>query len=117
MLHLVRYSSTPLDDTAPWEGVGSDDTTFSFEQPQYGTQVTSPMTVGGHITGVDESIVVSVRSLDGTVDTLPAIPADGTHSPWSETVLFTENGVITIVASTGGHLTQHEMFAIQGAHT
>jgi hypothetical protein len=32
-------------------------------------------------------------------------------------VSFHGSGVLTIVAFTGGHLTQHERFAIQGGHT
>jgi len=117
VLHLVRYGRTVADATAGWEVVGSDDTDFSLERPAYGSQVSSPMTVGGHITGVDEAIIVSVRTLSGSVETAAALPAGGTNSPWSETVPFAGQGVLTIVASTGGHLTQHERFAIQGVHT
>ncbi|MDT4935827.1 MAG: hypothetical protein QOK11_3719, partial [Pseudonocardiales bacterium] len=67
VLHLVRYASTAGDKTAPWEVVGSDDTDFSLEQPAYGSQVSSPITVGGHITGVDENIVVVVRNHAGDI--------------------------------------------------
>jgi hypothetical protein len=78
------------------------------------------MTVGGHITGVDESIVVSYHALfpRAGITAAPApLPAGGNNSPWTETVTFSAKGVFTIVASTGGHLTQHERFAIQGVHT
>jgi hypothetical protein len=117
VLHLVRYTRTYGDTTAGWEVVGSDDTTFTLEQPAYGSQVVSPMTVGGHITGVDESIQVTVRSASGGATSVPAFPAGGVNSPWSTTVPFTQTGVLTVVASTGGHLIQHELFAIQGVHT
>jgi hypothetical protein len=117
VIHLVRYEATVGDTTAGWEVVGTDDTTFSIEQPAYNSKVTSPMTVAGHITGVDENIVVSVKSLGGGTDALPGLPAGGDNSPWSETVPFSETGVLTVVAFTGGHVTQHELFAVQGVHT
>jgi len=117
VLHLVRYGGAK---DSPWEVVGSDDTTLSLEQPAYGSQVSSPMIVGGHITGVDESIVVSVlRSTSSGTDraTMAGVPAGGDHAPWTTSVPFTQRGVLTIVASTGGHLQRVERFAIQGVHT
>jgi hypothetical protein len=113
LLHLVRFGTA---SDAPWEVVGSDDTTFSLEQPAYGSTVSSPVTVGGHITGADESIRVSVRRLgvETPVGQYCCLPAGGNNSPWSHQVSFTGSGVITIVASTGGHLLGVERFAIQG---
>ena len=113
VLHLVRFGTA---SDAPWEVVGSDDTTFSLEQPAYGSSVSTPMTVGGHITGVDESIRISVRRLgvETPVGQYCCLPAGGNNSPWSQQVSFTGSGVITIVASTGGHLQGVERFAIQG---
>jgi hypothetical protein len=120
VLHLVRYSATSATDTqAGWEVVGSDDTDFSLETPTYRSQVTSPMTVGGHITGVDENITVVVlpQPQDSSGGAGAGLPAGGQHSPWQLSVPFTQRGVLTIVASTGGHLIEHERFAIQGVHT
>jgi hypothetical protein len=117
VLHLVRYERTLGDTKAGWEVVGSDDTTFSVERPAYGSAVSSPMTVGGHITGVDENIRVVVRTLGGVVGNAAPLPAGGATSPWSVRVSFSGSGVLTVVASTGGHLIQHERFAIQGVHT
>jgi hypothetical protein len=117
VLHLVRFGP---DDSYPWEVVGSDDATFSVEQPAYGSAVNSPMTVGGHITGVDESIKVSVIGGPRGPGQLVAsgMPAGGTNQPWTTgPVQFTATGVLTIVASTGGHLQTVERFAIQGVHT
>ena len=114
-LHLVRYGTA---SNSPWEVVGSDDTTFSLEQPAYGSRVSSPMTVGGHITGVDENIVVSVLASATDRATLARVPAGGDNSAWTTgPVSFSQRGVLTIVASTGGHLQQVERFAIQGVHT
>jgi hypothetical protein len=120
VLHLVRFGT---DQDSPWEVVGSDDDTksFSLEQPTYGSTISSPMTVGGHITGVDENIKITVRQLSseagvGQKCCLPAGPVNP-PDPWSTSVTFTGSGVFTIVASTGGHLYQVERFAIQGVHT
>lgn len=120
VLHLVRYSAISATDAkAGWEVVGSDDTDFSLETPAYGSQVTSPMTVGGHITGVDENITVVVlpEQPNSSSGAGAGLPAGGQHSPWQLSVPFTQHGVLTIVASTGGHLIEHERFAIQGVHT
>jgi hypothetical protein len=116
VLHLVRYG--PSADSG-WEVVGSDDTSFSLEQPAYGSAVSSPITASGHITGVDESIRLAVRNQAGQLVGGPAqpIPAGGQAQPWHGTVPFTGDGVLTIVASTGGHLQAVERFAIQGVHT
>jgi hypothetical protein len=116
VLHLVRYGSST---DSPWEVVGSDDTTFSLEIPAYGSLVGSPVTVGGHITGVDDSIRLTIRSLDRGVVSSPvsSIPAGGDNQPWHGTVDFSPGGVLTIVASTGGHLQAVERFAIQGVRS
>jgi hypothetical protein len=112
VLHLLQYAGT-----GTWEVVGSGDTTLTLEQPAYGSAVSSPMTVGGHITGVDENIQVVVRSqANGVVGSAPGLPTGGQHTPWHTTVSFTGSGVLTVVASTGGHLQAVERFAIQGVH-
>jgi len=120
VLHLVRFGAE-LD--SPWEVVGSEDdlASFSLEQPSYGSTVSSPMTVAGHISGVDENIKITVRQLAsetavGQTCCLPAGPVNP-PDPWSTSVTFTGSGVLTIIASTGGHLHQVERFAIQGVHT
>ena len=114
-LHLVQLGTA---DDSPWEVVGSDDTTFTLEQPAYGSQVSSPMTVGGHITGVDENIVVSVLASETDRATLAQVPAGGDGAEWTTgPVSFEQRGVLVIVASTGGHLQQVERFVIQGVHT
>jgi hypothetical protein len=117
VLHLVRYERELADTSAPWEVVGTDDTTFSIEGPGYGTHVLSPLRVSGHITGVDENIHVWVRSAAGLLGQKCCLPAGGDHHPWSAQVAFgTKPGApLTLVASTGGHLIEHERFAVQGA--
>ena len=113
VLHLVRFGATAQ---APWEVVGSDDTSLSLEQPAYGSSVGTSVVIGGHVTGVDEAIRVSVRRLaTGAVQQLATVPAGGTQSPWSTGPVGLQlHGVLTIVAATGGHLQQVERFAIQG---
>ncbi len=118
-LHLVRFGTAK---DSPWEVVGSDDTTLSLERPAYGSRVTSPMTIGGHITGVDENIVVSVVKRLGanasTVRPVARVPAGGDHAVWTTgPVSFTDRGVLILLATTGGHLQQVERFAIHGVHT
>ena len=118
VLFLVRFGP---DADSPWEVVGSDDTTFSLEQPAYGSQVQSPMLVGGHITGVDENIRIAVRSLGSSspVGGSCCQPAGGNGTAWAMSVPFSAPAgtVLTIVATTGGHLQTVERFAIQGVHT
>jgi hypothetical protein len=118
VLHLVRFGP---NTSSPWEVVGSDDTTFSIETPAYGSVVRSPLTVGGHITGVDESIRVTVRQLSSPapLGTSCCNAAGGNNQPWSATVSFSgaTDPVLTIAASTGGHLQAVERFAIQGVRT
>ena len=118
VLFLVRFGP---DADSPWEVVGSDDTTFSLEQPAYGSTVQSPMLVGGHITGSDENIRVTVRSLAGTAPVGGSCcqPAGGNGTAWAMSVPFSASAgqVLTIVATTGGHLQTVERFASQGVHT
>ncbi|WP_194853180.1 hypothetical protein [Nocardia sp. SYP-A9097] len=117
VLHLVRLSA---GDDAPWEIVGTDDRTLTLTMPQYGTKVNSPLAVGGHITGVDESLRVQVRQLDKEqpVGAIPGIPAGGENNPWSASVPFTATcpGTLTVAVATGGHSTAVERFAITGVH-
>ncbi|MEP6599287.1 MAG: hypothetical protein ABJB98_07565 [Actinomycetota bacterium] len=118
VLHLVRFG--PQSD-APWEVVGSDDTSFSLEHPDYGSTVTSPITVGGHITGVDESITVTVRQIanPAPLGRTCCTPAGGVNSPWTVSVSFSgaTDDVLTVLATTGGHLMAVERFTIQGVRT
>lgn len=118
VIHLVRYGS---DSGAPWEVVGTADTTLTLTVPAYGATIASPVTVGGAITGVDESIRVQIRQLSGTAPLAdrPGLPAGGTATPWHTTVTYAgaTDPVLTIVASTGGHLMAVERFAITGVRT
>ena len=116
VLHLVRFGT---DSDSPWEVVGSDDATFSLEIPAYGSVVHSPVTVGGHITGVDENIRVTMRQLSAPVGQSCCTPAGGTNQPWTAKVSFSglTDTVATVVASTGGHLQAVERFAIQGVRS
>src|SRR5690606_34579463 len=46
VLHLVRFGE---GTDAPWEVVGTDDTTLSLTTPAYGAHVSSPVKVGGRV--------------------------------------------------------------------
>ena len=115
VIHLVRWGT---GSEAPWEVVGTDDTTFSLTTPAYGTTVSSPLRVGGTITGADESISVTVhQNLSVTsIGSWCCLPAGGTASPWSATVSFANatEPVLTVAAATGGHIQSVERFTVTG---
>lgn len=114
VLHLERIGSGPYS-TRPWEVVGSRDSDLTLTTPRYGTTVGPTFTVGGRITGVDESLVIEVVSLKGALYTAPqGLPAGGVRTPWSTTVTLDQarSGIATVAVSTGGHLQGVERFAI-----
>ncbi|GIH66451.1 hypothetical protein [Microbispora siamensis] len=115
VIHLVRFGTGP---DAPWEVVGTDDTTFSLTTPRYGAVVSSPVKVGGRITGVDESIRVRVRATGsaGPLGERCCVSAGGDDAPWSATVTFraAPGRTLTLVASTGGHVAEVERFTVTG---
>jgi hypothetical protein len=116
IIHLVLFGS---GQDAPWEVVGTDDCTFTVDRPVYGSTMSSPVTAGGTITGVDESIQVSAHTLSAQlpVGAYCCRAAGGTRSPWSASVTFlaAPGQVITIAAATGGHVAAVERFAVTGA--
>ncbi|MEU9144068.1 hypothetical protein [Streptomyces sp. NPDC048349] len=118
VLHLVRYGTEP---DAPWEVVGTDDTTFSLTAPAYGSPARTPLAVGGRITGVDESISVQVREPSSPLPlgTACCTSAGGEHTPWTSTVSYTHptDPVLTVVAATGGHLAEVERFTVTAVRT
>jgi hypothetical protein len=115
VVHVVRYGA---GQNVPWEVVGTDDTDFTLDTPAYGSVITSPVRVGGRITGVDESIRVHVQQLhsNGFLGESCCTPGGGEGSPWSTTVSFAAptDPVLIISASTGGHLKSVERFAVTG---
>ncbi|TVT19725.1 hypothetical protein FNH05_34830 [Amycolatopsis rhizosphaerae] len=113
VIHLAELGTGP---DAPWEVVGTEDTTLTVTRPGYGTTVVSPVTVGGAITGVDESLRVQVREPRGPAGERGGVPAGGQQAPWAVTVGFTAppGSVLTIAVSTGGHVADVERFAITG---
>jgi hypothetical protein len=112
-IHLERFG---VGDEAPWEVVGTRDDTLTVDTPRYGATVTSPLTVGGRITGVDESLRIQVRQLSSAVPLGESccVPAGGEDMPWEATVMVTgaTDPGITVVVSTGGHVADVERFAI-----
>jgi hypothetical protein len=116
VIHLVKYGS---GRNVPWEVVGTDDTTLTLDVPAYGGVATSPVRIGGKVTGVDESLRAEVHRLgaSGPVGSFCCQPAGGQASPWSLSVPFhaTPGQVVTIVVHTGGHVAAVERFAVTGA--
>jgi FG-GAP-like repeat len=113
-VHLVKVGSGA---DAPWEVVGTRDTTLTLTRPAYGSTVTSPMTVGGRITGVDERVVVTLHTHTGDLQAPPAaVAAGGQRARWSVPVTFHagRGTVLTVAAATGGHVAAVERFAVTG---
>jgi len=113
-VHLVKLGT---GQDAPWEVVGTRDTTLTLDRPAYGSTVASPMTVGGRITGVDERIVVTLHTQSGDLQATPAaVPAGGDRTRWSVPVSFRGGSgrTITVAAATGGHIAAVERFAVTG---
>jgi len=116
VIHLAKYG-TGTD--APWEVVGTTDApTFTLTAPRYGASVTSPVTVGGQIMGVDENIKVQVHQQSSAtpLGEFCCLPAGNSGAPWTTRVAFSgaTDGVLTIVASTGGHFQGVERFTVTG---
>ncbi|MEU8402472.1 hypothetical protein AB0C28_45415 [Nonomuraea sp. NPDC048892] len=115
VVHLMRYGQ---GKDAPWEVVGTDDTSLTLTRPAYGASASSPLTVGGRITGVDESIRVQVLhpGADGPLGEVCCLSAGGQKAAWSAKVDFAARpgGTLTVVASTGGHVATVERFAVTG---
>jgi hypothetical protein len=117
VVHLARMGA---GSDAPWEVVGTRDSTLSITAPAYGVVVASPLTAGGRVTGVDEALRVAVIDGDGrTLGQVSGVPAGGSNTPWSVTVGYTRpaGGVLTVVVSTGGHVAEVERFAITAVRT
>jgi hypothetical protein len=110
-VHLARMG-TGRD--APWEVVGTRDSTLTIAGPEYGAQVASPLTVGGRITGTNETMKVQLRGPDGLHGQTSGIGASG--ATWSAQVAFTADAktVLTLAVSSGGHVRQVERFAVTG---
>ncbi|TCC31080.1 hypothetical protein E0H92_37220 [Kribbella speibonae] len=113
VLHLARLGQ---GSDAPWEVVGSRDSSLTLTQPRYGAAAGSPLTVGGRITGVDESIRIDVRQVSSSdrIGSFCCVPAGGQNQPWSARVSFRTptDPAVVIVASTGGHYQGVEAFAV-----
>jgi len=113
VVHLVRYGSGQY---VPWEVAGTDDTTLTLDNPAYGSTASSPVTIGGTLSGVDENLRAEVHGLGpaGVVGSYCCQAAGGRHSPWKLTVPFhaQSGSVLTIAVHTGGHVAPVERFAV-----
>jgi hypothetical protein len=113
IVHLVRFGP---GEPAPWEVVGTRDSDLTLETPSYGSHVSSTVTVGGRITGVDESLRVQVHqaSSEAPIGEACCLAAGGEGTAWQTTVSFSgaRDSALTIVVSTGGHVQGVERFAI-----
>lgn len=114
-LRLVRFGT---GEHAPWEVVDTEDSTLTLATPSYGTTVTSPLSLGGRISGVDESLRIQVRQLNQLqpLGEVSGIPAGGIDEPWEAIIPFTATSpaILTVIVSSGGHIAPVERFAIIG---
>ena len=117
VVHLVRFG--PSAD-APWEVVGTTDDALTLDTPRYGSPLSSPLIVGGTITGVDESIEVAVRQVSSPepLGSDCCVPAGGERAWWETTidVAGATDPAVTVVAWSGGHVQDVEVFAVTGLH-
>ncbi|MEV0829922.1 hypothetical protein [Nonomuraea rubra] len=117
VVHLVRFGD---GEDAPWEVVGTDDEHLSLTTPAYGSAVRFPVTVGGKIRGVDESLRVQAlrRHPARVLGSSCCEPAGGlgTAQPWRVELKLSSKAkrgeVLTLVVWTGGHVADVERFAI-----
>ncbi|HEY3239086.1 MAG TPA: hypothetical protein VGL92_05950 [Acidimicrobiia bacterium] len=119
VLRLVRLGEGA---GAPWEVVGTaPEEYFTITTPAPGAPVASFFTVAGRITGVDESIRVEVRQPSSALPLGVACcePGGGENSPWTTTVGIkgATDPLLTVVASTGGHITGVERFVVVGVRS
>jgi hypothetical protein len=119
VIHLVRFGTGRL---APWEVVGTDDTDFSLTSPAYGSAASTPLIVGGRISGIEDSIRIQVRELSSAVplaDSCCHGAVSGIGQPWHATVQ-TGGGadpVLTVVASHDSGVAAVARFAVTGLRT
>lgn len=115
IVRLVKYGS---GNNAPWEVVGTDDTTLTLDTPVNGATVASPVKVAATVTGVDEYLRAEAHTLGAgqPSGTFCCQPAGSRANPWPLTVPFQANSgqVVTIVVHTGGHVAPTERFAVRG---
>jgi hypothetical protein len=116
VIHLVRFGTGRL---APWEVVGTDDTDFSLTSPAYGSAASSPLMVGGRISGIEDSIRIQVRELSSGVplaDSCCHGAVSGIRQAWHATVQ-TGGGTdpaFTVVASHDSGVAAVAQFAVTG---
>ena len=94
----------------PWDVEEATASQFTIDQPTRFAQVNPPVTVSGHITGVDESIVLNLISPSTGGKLNPStqpVAAGGQNTAWHERLNFQlppNDYVGALVATTGGHV-------------
>jgi hypothetical protein len=113
VVHLRRFG--PSSD-APWEVVGTRDTDLTLDLPDYGSTVSSPVVVGGSVTGLEGSLTVSVRQVSapeplGGVADLVITPQT---SAWDAEIPYAgaTDPALTIVVSLRSDAREAARFAI-----
>jgi len=108
-------------DGAPWVVTGTTDTSTVFTRPRPGETVTSPLTVAGRLSGVDEALRVLVTGPGGrTLGTAGPLALGGRDQIWTATVPLAPTpagALLMITVSTGGHVGEVEWFAVTSARS
>ena len=108
-------------DGAPWVVTGTTDTSTVFTRPSPGETVTSPLTVAGRLSGVDEALRVLVTGPGGrTLGTAGPLALGGRDQTWTATVPLAPTpagALLMITVSTGGHVGEVEWFAVTSARS
>ena len=117
-IHLLRWGR---GDDAPWGVVGTADEALILDTPRYGSTVTSPMTVGGEVRGIDATLYLRVLqpSSSEPLGQICCKLADDRNPRWSVSVPFSgaTDPALTVVVSTGGTVRNVERFAITAVRT
>jgi len=114
-LRLARLGSGP---DAPWVVTGTLDAD-AVERPAYGADVTSPLEVGGRLTGADEALRVLVTGPGGTtLARSEPFALGGVEQPWRvslELAAAPPGALLAVAVITGGHVADVEWLAVTAA--
>lgn len=118
---LLLTRAGPSAD-GPWQVVGTDPGADpDLEITSTDASVPGTITVGGVITGVDESLRLQVRqpSSPAPLGEFCCRGAGGRRTPWAATVTTrpASDPVLTVVVATGGHVAAVERFEVAGLET
>ena len=113
VVHLAKFGS---QSDAPWEAVGTQDTSLTLTTPAYWSSVGSPLTVGGRVTAAGERLHIQVLNLPKRIALTSADPPAGKNAAWSSSITFTAvtGSALTVAVATGTSDTDVDRFSVTG---